>query len=454
MPQKIKTVIVFSLIAFIVVIITGCSTQSAAPDGSGMAGRFSRAERLGQFTEVNRSVDCQGTTVTIEKVLLDKTGTFMIAAVEGEIRGKLDPLNVKLFDGEGRNLGWNSFQQEYPAKLPGGETLLTFDPVESPNEPLRLEFSGGPVEHENGPVVLDLKDIKFKKVDNKYVHTYQLTELVEKNGYSLLVDAITAGVSETQVHYKLTARGDYDGVAHGWLNNWDNHPKEDAPAMFDGGRKLESHLSSIDHIGPTYKYSLNGKTAVGRANFDALETREERLNLTNVYSYYSIDQIIPLEEITDKVCINKKIPVKDYTVCLNSLVKEDDETRSLEYVVLDSAGNSVDAVIDACVYTCSHDYRMPLTYFRQFKNAPGGGRRLVMGWPPGESEAEILEQKPVIKITRLGFRQEDAVLDINLDSPSKHPDNHEEKAVMVTVNNYYKILGDALAKDDQAAFEK
>lgn len=454
MPQKIKTAVVFLLMVLIGFIITGCSTQSAAPDGSGMAGRFSRAERFGQFTEVNRSVDCQGTTVTIEKVLLDKTGTFMIAAVEGDISGKFDPLYVKLFDGEDRNLGFCSFMQEYPAKLPGGETLLTFDPVESPNEPLRLEFSGGPVQHENGPVVLDLQDIKLKKVDNKYVRTYQLAELVEKNGFSLLVDAITSGVSETQVHYRLAARGDYDGVVHGWLNNWDNHPAGDTPAMFDGGRKLESHLSGIDYLGPSYKYSLDGKTAVGRANFDALETREERLNLTDVYSYYSMDQIIPLEKITDKISINKKIPVKDYTVCLNSLVKEDDETRSLEYVVLDSAGNSVDAVIDACVYTCSHDYRMPLTYFRQFKGTPGGGRGLVMGWPPGESEAEILEQKPVIKITRLGFRQEDAVLDINLDSPSKSPDDHEEKAVMAAVNNYYKILGGALAKDDQFAFER
>ncbi|OPX91728.1 hypothetical protein [Pelotomaculum sp. PtaB.Bin117] len=125
--------------------------------------------------------------VTIEKVLLDKTGTFLIAAVEGDISGKFDPLYVKLFDGEDRNLGFCSFMQEYPAKLPGGETLLTFDPVESPNEPLRLEFSGGPVQHENGPVVLDLKDIKFKKVDNKYVRTYQLAELPEVAGVWLWV---------------------------------------------------------------------------------------------------------------------------------------------------------------------------------------------------------------------------------------------------------------------------
>jgi len=450
----LETAVVFSLIALIAFTVTGCSSQPVAPDGSGMPGRFDRAERLGQFTVVNRAVDCQGTTVTIEKILLDRTGTFMIAAVEGDIRGTVDPLCVKLFDGEGRNLGFNSFQQEYPAELPGGEILLTFDPIENFNEPLRLEFSGGPVQYENGPVVLNLQDIKFKQVDNKYVRTYQLAELAEKDGYSLLVDAITAGVSETQVHYQLTARGDYDGVVHGWLNNWDNHPAGETLSMFDGGRKLERHLSGINHLGPSYKFSLNGKTAVGRANFDALETREERLSLTDIYSYYAMDQTIPLQEIADKAGINKKIPVKDYTICLNSLVKEDDQTRALEYAVLDSAGNSVDAVIDACVYTCSHDYRMPLTCFRQFEDAPGGGRRLVMSWPPGKSEAEILDQKPVIKITRLGFRQEDAVLDINLDSPAKRPDNQEEKAVMAAVNNYYKNMGDALAKDDQAAFEK
>ncbi|MFZ5631844.1 MAG: hypothetical protein ACOY40_03285 [Bacillota bacterium] len=37
-------------------------------------------------------MDCKGTRVTIEKMLLDKTGTFMIAAVDGNIRGEMDTL--------------------------------------------------------------------------------------------------------------------------------------------------------------------------------------------------------------------------------------------------------------------------------------------------------------------------------------------------------------------------
>lgn len=55
------------------------------------------AEQSGQFVAVNQSVDCKGTKVTIEKILLDKTHTFMIAAVDGEIKGTMDYLTVDLF---------------------------------------------------------------------------------------------------------------------------------------------------------------------------------------------------------------------------------------------------------------------------------------------------------------------------------------------------------------------
>lgn len=456
--KKLKKAVLLSLAALVLFLPAGCRSQSAAPGGSGLPGRFERAEKLGQFNKVNRSVDCQGTTVTIEKILFDKTGTFIIAAVEGEVRGDIDPLNVKLFDAQDRNLGWNSFLPEYPAELPGNKTLLTFDPVESPPESLRLEFSGGPVKHGNGPVVLDLQGIKFKTVDQKYVRTYQLAEPVEKNGYRLLVDAVTAGISETQIRYKLTARGDYDGVAHGslhdWPNNYRNRLKGGTLAMRDGGRELARHLSGIDNLGPSYRVSRDEKTAVGRANFDPLATGAVRLSLTDVYSYYAMDQIIPLAEIAETGSINKKIPVKGYTVCLNSFVKEDDQTRTLGYTVLDSAGNRVDAVVDACVCEASHNYGLPLTSPIRLKDAPGGDRLLVMSWPQWESEEEILARGPALKITKLGFKQEDALLDINLDSPSKGTDDRAEKAVMAAVNDYYKTMGDALAKGGLAAFEQ
>ena len=432
--KKLKKAVLLSLAALVLFLPAGCLSQSAAPDGSGLPGRFERAEKLGQFNKVNRSADCQGTTVTIEKILFDKTGTFIIAAVEGEVRGEIDPLNVKLFDGQEQNLGWNSFLPEYPVELPGNKTLLTFDPVEGPPESLRLEFSGGPVKHGDGPVVLDLQGIKFKIVDQKYVRTYQLAEAVEKNGYRLLVDAIITGISETQIRYKLTARGDYDGVAHGPLHDWPNNYryrlKGGAPAMRDGGRELTRHLSSIDNPGPSYRVSRDEKTAVGRANFDPPAAGSLQLSLTDVYGYYAMDQLIPLAVIAETGSINKKIPVKGYIVCLNSFVKEDEQTRTLGYTVLDSAGNKVDAVIDACVCEASHNYGLPLTSPIRLKDAPDGERLLVMSWPQWESEEEIMGRGPAIKITKLGFKQEDALLDINLDSPSRDPDDRAEKAVM------------------------
>lgn len=440
------------MLIMIAFVLVGCSSQSTVPGGSENPGRFAQAEKLEQFIKVNKSVDCKGTLVTIEKILLDKTGTFMIVAVEGDVRGSTDSLHVDLFDDQGRELGRSSFQQ----KLPGEKRLLTFNPVESVPESLRLEFFGGPVGYGIGPMVLDLNEIDFRTVDKKYVRAYQLAETVEKNGYRLVLDTVTSGINETQIHYKLTALGDYDGIVHGWLYDWLNNynPEGEILAVSDSGRKLGVHLSSINCFGPYYRVSLDQKNIVGRAYFDAVETHDVQVKLTNIYGYYVINEIIPLDGVREIINLDKKIPVGNYTICLKSFGKEDGDTWMLDYSVLDSAGNRVDAAIDAGIYMKADKYRYPLTFIRWFKDAPEGDRRLVMRWQPMDSGEDSLVQGTAIKIDRLGIRQEDAMLDINLSSLKKSPENRDETAVMAAVNDYYNALGNALIIGDPAVFEK
>jgi len=121
----LKELLCFLWLIVIMMITIGCSVQPALSGGTETPDRFARAEKYGQYIQVNRSVDCRGTRVTIENVLLDKTGIFMIAAVDGDIRGRTDHLNVDLFDEAGRELGRSSLLQ----KLPGYKTLLTFSPA-------------------------------------------------------------------------------------------------------------------------------------------------------------------------------------------------------------------------------------------------------------------------------------------------------------------------------------
>lgn len=223
--------------------------------------------------------------------------------------------------------------------------------------------------------------------------------------------------------------------------------------MWDGGRKPDIHLSSLNCLGPYYRVSPDKKAVIGRANFEAVESRDVQIKLTDIYGCYDLSEIIPIDRVGEIINPGKKIPVRNCTVYLKSLLKEYDETWTLDYSVQDSAGNRVDAAIDAGIYMKAGNYRMPATFFRWFKDAPGGDRRLVMRWNAGESEGSLI-RGPAIKITRPGIRLEEAVADINLGSLKEHPDNRDEKAIMAAVNEYYNTMNNALTKNGVATFEK
>ncbi|MEW6726879.1 hypothetical protein ACP3TJ_01915 [Desulforudis sp. 1088] len=102
------------------------------------------------------------------------------------------------------------------------------------------------------------------------------------------------------------------------------------------------------------------------------------------------------------------------------------------------------------------NYRMPLTCFSRFKDPAKGDRRLVMRyhWLPGDQDAESRIQGSAIKITRLGIRQEDAAVDVNLGSPKKAAEDRDETRIMAAVNEYYDTFGTALIKGDITIFER
>jgi len=449
--MKIKAAAVLALAVLIALTLTtGYPSRPAATGGLRASGRFDRAERLSQFIRIERSADCKGTIVTIEKVLLDRTGTFMIASVKGPLQGRMDDLCVDLFDGEGRELGRSTFLEQ----LPGGKTLLTFKPVASAPQALRLEFFGGPVGYE-GNVSLELKDINFKTVDQKYTRTYQLAEVMNANGYRLLVDAVTAGISETQLHYRLDAQGDYDGIIHGWLYDYNNNynPEGEILSMSDSGCQLKAHLFTTNCPGPYYRYSLDGKTAIGQANFDPLTTSSVQVKLTDIYGCYTMNEIVPLDRLGNTIALNKKISVSHYTVDLKSLAREGGSTWMLDYSVLDTAGHRVAAAIEAGIYSRADGYRQPLVLFSRFQDATAGDRRLLLDWDTSGG-GDLAAQEPALKITRLGIRLQDAALDINLDSPKKRPDDSDERAVMAAVNDYYGTTRVALTGDGAAMENK
>lgn len=439
---------IVSLMA-ILLITAACSDQPEPPGGADTPGRFDRAERYKQFIGVNRTVDCKGTMVTIEKVLFDKTGTFMVASVEGPTRTGMDSLHVDLFDDQGL-VGRSSFTHN----LAGGKILLTFKPVQEALKSLRMEFFGGPVGYGSGRAVLGLSEFSFNKVSDKYIREYRPAKAVEKPGYYLQVDKITSGISETEIQYKLAALGDFDGLKHGWLYDWYNNfsPEGEILSVSDGGRKLEPHLSSSNCLGPYYRVSRDGRTMVGTAKHDAMLTEEVQIRLTDVYGFYIMNEMIPLDGIKDRIDINRKVAAGSYTLYIKSFFKEDKESWVLDYSVLDLQGEKVDAAIEAGIYMKSDNYRMNLSGFGWFRDAAGGDRRLVIPWHPMEG-GDSLIYGPVIKITRLGIRQDNIVADIDLDNSGKSLSKVDETGIMAAIDDYYHMLGIALREGDVSIFE-
>lgn len=441
-----KKILYLVLLMTIVIMPPACSVQPVYLDVVETPDRFTRAEKYGQFIPVNRSVDCRGTKVTIEKVLLDLTGTFMIASVDGDIRGRMDYLTVDLFDGRGRELGRSTLLQ----KLPGDKTLLSFGPVDSAPESLRMELFGGPVGYGSGRVILDLNDIRFRKVDKKYTREYRLAETFERPGYRAVVKAVAAGVSETGINYRITALGDYDGISHGWFRDLclNRSPEREVISAFSGGRRLGIHLSGPNCLGPDFRSSLDGRDIAGRANFGPLTADDLQVRLSDIYGFYRINEIVPVDGAGNRTDINRKLAVRGYTVHLKSFAREEGANCALDYSVLDSAGNEVDAAIEAWLY--EGNSRVP--YISRFKDPAGGDRRLLIRLPDDfwESPARNL----MIKVWGLGIRQEDAVLDIDLKNPKQSAESRDEERIVAAVRDYYETLGKALAGGEAAVFEE
>jgi len=412
------------------------------------SGRFAKAEKYGQFIEVNKSVDCKGTIVTIEKILLDKTGTFMIASYQGNLRGRNDKgiLFADLFDDRSEKLGRSAFSHDFAP----GKKLLTFNAVAAPPQSLRLEFFDGPVGYGGAKPSLEISGVGLSPVEEKLTGDYKVSEEVDQGGYRVRVDSVQAGVSECKIHYKLTAAGDYDGIVHGWLYDWYNNfsPEGEIISLQDGGRKLAVHHSSMNCLGPFYRVSRDRKNLAGMAYFDSFNTKNPALNLTNIYGCYDLNEIIPLDGAGEHLEINRKIPVKGYTLQLNSFKKESENTWVLDYQVLNSSGEKVDAAIDAGVYLQADRYRMECSQVG-LKDPANKDYNLVMQW-----DGSLIESS-AIKITRLGIRQEDAVVNLSLNKKFKLPwENKDERTVLSAVQDYYTTMGRAIRERDPSIFEE
>jgi len=266
--------------------------------------RFAKARFADQFVEVNKFVDCAGTTVTIEKILFDLTHTFMLTSVNGPVQGKMDSLCADLFDEKGVALGISTFWH----RLPDGKTLLTFRPVAAAPRALKLEFFGGPVGYGKAKPMLEIREVPFKTVRKGLVREYNLKLGAGRaDGYQLTVDKFQASLSECMVHYKLTALADYDGIVHGWLYDWqNNYSSEEIITVTSGEKKLAPHLSTINCAGPYYRISQDKKNVQGRAFFDPPDEPVLAMKLTNIFCYYRLNVFFMLILLERKKCFGEE----------------------------------------------------------------------------------------------------------------------------------------------------
>lgn len=76
-----------------------------------------------------------------------------------------------------------------------------------------------------------------------------------------------------------------------------------------------------------------------------------RLKLTDIYGYYQMDEIIPIDGVNHNMDINRKLQVNNYSLYLQSFIRGNKEdTWILDYSVLDATGNKLDAAVEAGIY--------------------------------------------------------------------------------------------------------
>lgn len=441
---------IYFISLLLALLLTGCSVPTVKDKNAANPDRFALAEQEGQFITVNRSVDCQGTRVTIEKILLDKTHTFMLAAVEGEIKGDMDTLTVDLFGDYDQDLGRSNFSQ----KLADGKTLLAFDALAEVPASLRLEFFGGPVGY-SGNVNLTLNDIPYKLVDEKYTGHYLFPANVAQKGYQLKINTIEKGISETGLQYQLSAAGDFDGIEHGWLAASCQQSYPQILHLSADGCNLEPHLPYPYQSALSYRSTRDGKAGAGRAYFDRLPGGAFQVKLTDIYGYYLVNEIIPLDGVTGTGAINRKLPARNYCVELKSFKPgQDKRTWILTYRVLDSAGQPVAGAIDAGIYRKEDNYNLPCPILINASANPVGQDQTLVFSGELTASGEGLPEGAALKLTRLGIRQEDTVVTINLINPSKPDQIIAEGQIMAAVRAYYTTYGQALKRNDRAVMEQ
>lgn len=297
-----------------------------------------------------------------------------------------------------------------------------------------------------------LDEINFKTVDDKYTRNYQLAETMEENGYRLEIGSIVKGINETRLSYQLTTLGNYDGIEHGWLYNYwrDNYPQ--ILFMSDSGQNLEPHLSNLTNFGPSYRVSQDGKAIVGIAYFERILTTNLQVNLTNIYGYYRMNEIIPIDVYKHNLDIKRILQVDNYNIYLSFTRDNEQDALILDYSVLDSAGNNVDASVEAGIYMKADNYRMLSPIAINLPYPDCRERQLVFNWQPLPENRDGLLEGAALKITKLGIRQKDSVVNINLAEPNKPAENRDKTEILAAINKYYTTFGQALKKNNLGIF--
>jgi hypothetical protein len=113
----------------------------------------------------------------------------------------------------------------------------------------------------------------------------------------------------------------------------------------------------------------------------------------------------------------------------------------------------VAGAIDAGIYRKEDNYNLPCPILiNASANPVGQDQTLVFSGDLRQVGKAF--RGAALKLTRLGIRQEDTVVTINLINPSKPDQIIAEGQIMAAVRAYYTTYGQALKRNDRAVMEQ
>lgn len=400
--------------AFVFITFTGSSYLLGKTQGE-YSERFKLAEQHDIFLAVNNTKEFDGKKLTLSKVLLDNSLTSII--LESELNlDYFDSITLKDNQEQFYPRAFTLFEKQYYKNADNIYTL-DFVPARPEADTLILELTKFHEDDSFTTVTFEVALEDNDKISQAQDYSKKYFNLIqtEVSGIDISLKSLEQGISHTGAELDIDFNGTiYDGVSLGW------YPKDGMKDLkvldvIPEGDSDPLEILSIEDITFEQLIPDSDKTTVPRQNNRTYRiittplpetTTQLELELHKIFAFkyiYKNDLQLDFTD-TNRVEFNQTFSSEDYTVRLNSAIRENNKIK-LYYEIRDQNNQPLpEYLLDARIKVSDNEYDVPI----QGRNKVEGTEHYV--------EFDTMDTgKYTLDLLRVGFELESGVHVIRLN---------------------------------------